>query len=347
MTDPAERDTRTARQRILNYFENSEGNQTVQQIMVGCAVSRNLADSTLSRMVDAGLVERVGKGRYRRARARAPELPSASEQSESASDGRALDEWLGWLRSWDQGNPWRGPGEAPDQDGSLVPLDVLIRWRAEKNVRAEQQAKDLALLQRLLEATGGNILKSDALADLRPVHIMLASEIPLDRIVSVIKGKHDLRCFPGNPPLSSWADLFKPVAEEHARFVVARRMVARWEERLASPSAKTRNAPPVQRALSEVPAAPRRKSLWAMHHPHLVRDSVPAVTRAADTLDTSTNTQAAREAENVPVAPAGAAAPPVVGSHPSAFIRSTAPEQHRPPGSQPAAPRAHWRAPPF
>jgi hypothetical protein len=263
--EPDTEDTRTARQKILDHFEDSEGDQTVTQIMVGTGLNRNLTDSTLSRAVDAGLVERVGQGLYRRAPPRAtPVLPAIPEEARRASDGRTFGEWLQWLRSWDQGDPWRGPGEAPDQDGSLVPLDVLIPWRAEKNVRVERLAQDIALLEQLLEATGGNIVKSDALADLRPIHVMLASEIPLDRIISVIKGKHDRRCFPANPPLTSWSDLFKPVAEDHARFVLARRMVARWEERLASPSAKTRNAPPVQRALSEVPATPRRKSLWAL-----------------------------------------------------------------------------------
>jgi hypothetical protein len=102
-----------------------------------------------------------------------------------------------WLRSWDQGNPWCGPGGAPDQDGSLVPLDVLIRWKAEKNVIAQRQAKDAALLDKILTATGGNFERTAALPDLRPIHVMLASEIPLDRILTVIRGKHDRRCDAG------------------------------------------------------------------------------------------------------------------------------------------------------
>jgi hypothetical protein len=276
-------------------------------------------------------------------------LPAIPEEAQRASDGRTLGEWLQWLRSWDQGDPWCGPGEAPDQDGSLVPLDVLIQWRAEKNVRAEQLAHDLALLERLLEATGGNIVKSDALADIRPIHLMLASEIPLDRIISVIKCKHDRRCFPGNPPLTSWSDLFKPVAEDHARFVLARRMVERWQGRLVSPSAKTRNAPPVQRALSVAPATPRRKSLWALRHPHLVRDSVPAAMKTTDPLDASTGAGgAAPEPENAAGVPASAMAPPLAGSDQSALIGSRmTPEQHRPLGSPPARSWAHLLAPPF
>jgi hypothetical protein len=201
--EPETEDTRTARQKILDHFQDTEGAQTAAQIMAGTGLNRNLTDSTLSRAVDAGLIERVGQGLYRRVPPKAkPELPSTFEQAEWA-DGRALDEWLGWLRSWDQGNPWRGPGDAPDQDGSLVALDVLIRWRAEKNVKAEQQAQDLVLLERLLDATGGNFVRSDALADLRAIKLMIASDIARrpDRLgdPDLVRGRRPHDRFPVRP----------------------------------------------------------------------------------------------------------------------------------------------------
>jgi hypothetical protein len=53
---------KTARERIIDHFADSDDpDQTVQQIMAGTGLNRNLADSTLSRAVDAGLIERVGQ----------------------------------------------------------------------------------------------------------------------------------------------------------------------------------------------------------------------------------------------------------------------------------------------
>jgi len=78
---------------------------------------------------------------------------------------------------------------------------------------------DRSQLDTLLTATMAIAAAVASFSIRDPSYVMLASDIPLDRIITVIKKKHDRRCLPGNP-LVSWSDLLKPVAEAHARAVL-------------------------------------------------------------------------------------------------------------------------------
>jgi hypothetical protein len=251
--EPDTDDTRTARQKILDHFEDSEGDQTVTQIMVGTGLNRNLTDSTLSRAVDAGLVERVGQGLYRRAPPKPPRaLPPEFDPGKQLLDGRSFDDWMELVERW-----WADPstwdietlGPYPFSDGNLVPMNVFVAFKHRLEKRQAQVAEDVALLERLLEATGGNIVKSDELADIRPLKLMIASDISVERIVSVTETRYAA----GGPPIVSWAELFQPVAEDHALHVLAPRLVERWKGRPTS--ADTGASPTVRRAMAK--AAPQ------------------------------------------------------------------------------------------
>jgi hypothetical protein len=70
----------------------------------------------------------------------------------------------------------------------------------------------------LLAAANGNFQPGPGLDDLAPIREVL-KVLPLDRVVMVIRQKVDKRCYPANPPLSSWRDqsFLRALAEEFCR----------------------------------------------------------------------------------------------------------------------------------
>jgi hypothetical protein len=251
-------DGRSYRQRILDAFEDNEGDLTVVQLMQDTGLNRNAVDSTLSVMVKRGLVLRVAQGLYRLAPpALAPELPPAPAEQPRA-DGVSAEQWLDWLWSWHRSGQWAGPGNPPDRvDGIItancvVPLDVWMTFLGQRDAIAKQQAEDAALRDQLLPAANGNIIRGSGLNDVRPLRVMLASGVDMATIEQVIRAKHDRRSYPKNLPLQSWGDLLKPVAENYGRFVLGRKMLARWQERLADPDATTAASPVLRKAMAEI-----------------------------------------------------------------------------------------------
>ncbi len=67
MTDAAsEVGAPTARQLVIDFFTDTEGDQTVDQVMAGTGItSRDAAHQALHRAAEAGLIERVAVGVYR------------------------------------------------------------------------------------------------------------------------------------------------------------------------------------------------------------------------------------------------------------------------------------------
>src|SRR5260370_42246319 len=74
MTDAAsEVGAPTARQLVIDFFTDTEGDQTVDQVMAGTGItSRDAAHQALHRAAEAGLIERVAVGGYRIAPVKPP-----------------------------------------------------------------------------------------------------------------------------------------------------------------------------------------------------------------------------------------------------------------------------------
>ena len=61
-------DNRTARQKVLDFLEDTEGQQTVAQIIAGTGLVRNTAEQAIFRAVQSEQIERVAQGTYKLAR---------------------------------------------------------------------------------------------------------------------------------------------------------------------------------------------------------------------------------------------------------------------------------------
>jgi hypothetical protein len=71
---------------------------------------------------------------------------------------------------------------------------------ADAELREQQEAEDFKLLDALLTACNGNYSRTAALADPRPIHVMLNSGVPIEEIISTIKCKVDRRAYPRTRP---------------------------------------------------------------------------------------------------------------------------------------------------
>src|SRR5258708_35938249 len=85
--------------------------------------------------------------------------------------------------------------------------------------REKQEAEDFKLLDQLLTACHGNYHRTAALADPRPIHVILNSGVPIADIISTIRYKVDRRNYPKNHTLGSppapWS--FKPLRHQYGR----------------------------------------------------------------------------------------------------------------------------------
>jgi hypothetical protein len=74
-TEPETDDNRTARQRVIDHLVDSEGPQSVTEIIAGTALSRNTAEQAIFRATQSGQIERVAPGTYRLAPPKPPPPP--------------------------------------------------------------------------------------------------------------------------------------------------------------------------------------------------------------------------------------------------------------------------------
>jgi hypothetical protein len=235
-------DNRTARQKVLDFLEDTEGEQTVAQIIQGTGLSRNTCEQAIFRAVQSEQLQRVSQGVYRLA---SPKPPSPPKPEPPSRNGHTNDEWIARILAW-QADPasWNieEDGPPPNDPNHRIPLDVVGRFKdrqareaKEREKReaaaARQAAADAELRDQLLAATGGNYTPGPGIEDISPIKVALEL-VPLDRILSVIRWKVDKVCYPKNPPLTSWRDrkLLKAIGEYFCEAIIIPSMIDAWSK---------------------------------------------------------------------------------------------------------------------
>jgi hypothetical protein len=250
------------RQGVLDHLLDSEGPQTVAQIIAGLGNhSRNTVESAIKREFNAGRIERVAPGTYRLAPAK-PLPPPSPEPPPPSRNGHSNDEWIALIEAW-QADPttWNveEDGPPPNDPNHRIPLDVVgrfkerIRKREERRKDAEvaaarQDAADAELRNKLLAATGGNYTLGPGIEDLTPIKAAMEL-VPLDIVCRVISWKVNKLCFPKNPTLTTWRDrpLLTAVAEEFCASVIVARSVDAWSAAGTAPGKATSASEPSSR----------------------------------------------------------------------------------------------------
>ena len=265
-------DNRTARQRVLDHLTDSEGEQSVEQILAGTGLNRNACEQAIFRAKKAEQIIWVAPGVY----ALAP--PKPSKPLPSSRNGHSNEEWVARIEAW-QVNPasWNveEDGPPPNDPNHRIPLDVVGRFKdrqareaKEREKReaaaARQAAADAELRNQLLATCRGNFMPGPGLDDLSPIKLILET-VPLDYVLYAIRQKVDRRCFPGNPPLASWRDpkFLRAVADNYCGGVVIPSMVAAWEAAGKAPATKTHQSlPPVRHMPDDIDRS-HHDSAWA------------------------------------------------------------------------------------
>src|SRR5712672_3146732 len=141
--EPETDDTRSARERVIDHLTDSEGPQTVAEIIQGTGLIRNTAEQAIFRAGQAGRIERVGVGLYKLAPPKPPP-PPRPEPPAPAIGGRTYEDWMTLMEAW-YANPatWDVAtlGPAPGQPRCLVPKQASMMF-ARRLERREKQEKD-------------------------------------------------------------------------------------------------------------------------------------------------------------------------------------------------------------
>jgi hypothetical protein len=241
------------RQGVLNHLLDSEGPQTVAQIIAGLGnYTRGTVESAIKREFDAGRIERVSPGVYRLAPPKPPGAPEPATP-EPASSETTDEQWFARLEEWKAAGEWKGPGNPPNQAGHLVPMDAIVKYGERVRKRQERQRQreeaDEKLRDQLLAETGGNYMcgaRVDGLDDMTTIRLML-QVVPLQHILTALKRTVDRRIDPQAAPISSWKDerFLRHVARDYALEVLVPSMIAGWEAAGRAPknAAAPENAP--------------------------------------------------------------------------------------------------------
>src|SRR5258708_29990092 len=106
-------DNRAARQKVLDHLTDSEGPQTVAEIIQGTGLIRNTAEQAIFRAVQAGQIERTAPGTYKLAAPKPPRPPSPEPPPPSPA-GHTDEAWIARIEAW-QVNPasWNLDEEGP------------------------------------------------------------------------------------------------------------------------------------------------------------------------------------------------------------------------------------------
>jgi hypothetical protein len=162
-------------------------------------------------------------------------------------------------RSGKSAQPVRVPGPA----GCHLQANDCVRKREERRrdreaAIAKQAAADAELRTTLLHACNENYSASLQVDDLAPVREVL-KVLPLHRVVMVVRQKVDRRCYPANPPLSSWRDqsFLRALAEEFCRAFAIPGLVREWGNAGKAPAPKTQSSPPAGEMPDDIDEPPR------------------------------------------------------------------------------------------
>src|SRR5712672_2024566 len=156
---PETDDTRSARERVIDHLTDSEGPQSVEQILAGTGLNRNACEQAIFRAKKAEQIIWVAPGVY----ALAPPKPPPRSLR-----GHTDDEWIARIKAW-QANPasWKieEDGPPPNNPNHRIPQDVVGRFKdrqareakereKREGAAAKQEAADAELRNQLLAATG-------------------------------------------------------------------------------------------------------------------------------------------------------------------------------------------------
>ena len=108
---------------MLDHLVDSEGPQSVTEIIAGTALSRNAAEQAIFRTTQSGQIERVAPGTYRLAPPKPPP-PPRPEPPVPAVGGRAFEDWMTLM---DAGTPILRLGTLPPLVRRLASLGRLSR----------------------------------------------------------------------------------------------------------------------------------------------------------------------------------------------------------------------------
>jgi hypothetical protein len=270
------------RQGVLDHLLDSEGPQTVAQIIAGLGGNhtRNTVESAIKREFDVGRIERVGPGLYVLAKPKpaAPPRPAVApdppKSLDVGSDVPTTDEeWLAVVDAWDADPAsWNREilGPCPSEAGSLVPLGVAfhfnekLRKRKERRRHAEaaaakQSAVDAELRDQLLAACNGNFTPGPGIQDIASIKAAMEL-VPLDIVLVAIRHNVCRLCCPVNPTLTSWRDprLLKAIADEYCRSLIIPRLVDAWSKAVGTAPGKAVERAEASPATQPSPRARKR-----------------------------------------------------------------------------------------
>jgi hypothetical protein len=256
------------RRTVLDHLLDSAdaGPQTVAQILAAmpAGTTRNSAESAVKREYDAGRIERVGPGMYRLAPPRPPAPPEPVSE-----DGHTEEEWFAALEAYlVDSSTWDVEKLGPplDQSNHRIPRDIALmfgdrlrkreeRRREREATAARQAAADQELRDKLLAATHGNYTAGPALDDVAPIRAAMEL-VPLDRILSAIRGRTDKKLYPKNEPARSWREerLLRAVAEQFCRFDLLPSLLKFWSTagKVPQEAAGASGAPPATEVAPEL-----------------------------------------------------------------------------------------------
>ena len=134
---------KSAREKVLDHLTDSEGSQTVAEIIQGTGLIRNTAEQAIFRAVQAGQIERTAPGVYRLAAPKPPRPPSPKPPPPSPA-GHTDEEWIARIEAW-QVNPasWNiaEDGPPPNDPNHRIPLDVVGRFKDRQARDAKEREK--------------------------------------------------------------------------------------------------------------------------------------------------------------------------------------------------------------
>ncbi len=247
------------RRAVLDALLDADEPLSVSRILAEMppGTTRGSAESAVRREWEAGRIERVAPGVYGLAPPKPPEPPKPTPQppptpTEEAIWFEALERWVVDRSSWDV-EKFGPPPDAPNnniQPAVKLRFNDRLRKREERRREAEaaaarQGAADAELRDRLIAATGGNIVRSSAVDDVAPIKLAL-QVVPLERILSAIRSKTDRKLYPKNEPAASWGEprLLKAIAESYCAAVIVPSLVKAWGEAGKAPATTTRASSP-------------------------------------------------------------------------------------------------------